>query len=316
MSQTIISPSPYLLTLGGTGLIFQLNEFVVVKIPRDPGEPDHATEQRVSDVLEVHHPPHPNLLQSLLRVPGATFLERLPGGDLASLLRDQQTKDPKTQQVLAVAKVPSTDLTFHWMKELASAAAWLEGIGLAHCDIRPPNILLDADNHAVLCDFDRTIAIGERLEAGMEPFARLLGSEGGGDVGTYGKAGARTEQFAFGSIFYSLTRGYDPYENHWFGADHDITIMDMLQKREFPPLTLSCADTIIRQCWDADFATIKEIESSLLETACRGHRETKAIAWYVTRQEECKEMVRKGSLVRECHSVYIFLLPEKSLQHY
>lgn len=281
--------------LGGIGAVFQLNDLVVVKIPRDPAEPDHATEQRVFEKIEVH-PPHPNLLRSFLRVPGATFLERLPRGDLASLLRDQQTIDPKTQQVLAVTGVLSTDLTFHWMKELASAAAWLENIGLAHGDIRPPNILLDAENHALLCDFDRAVGIGERLDVGTDPFARLLGSEAGEERGSYGKAGARTEQFALGSVLYSLTRGHDLYEKEWFGIDHYCTIMDLLQKREFPPLNHSWADMIIDKCWNAGFTTIKEIEGTFQEQVHGRDRETRDIAWYVERREECEEMIRKGML--------------------
>lgn len=74
------------MTLGGTGAIYKLNDFVVVKIPRDPDELDHAAEQRVFDLLG-RHSPHPNVVRRFLRIPGATFLELLPGGDLASLLR-------------------------------------------------------------------------------------------------------------------------------------------------------------------------------------------------------------------------------------
>ncbi|KAF2785473.1 hypothetical protein K505DRAFT_330977 [Melanomma pulvis-pyrius CBS 109.77] len=177
---------PCLMTLGGIGAIYKLNDFVVVKVPRDPLEPDHATEQRVFDILE-RYPAHPNLVRSFLRIPGRTFLERLPSGDLASLLCAQQTRDTSTQQVLVVANVPSLETSFSWMRELTSAAAWLESIGLVHGDIRPPNILIDAEGHVKLCDFDRAVGIGERLDAGTEPFARLLGDEGGRDRGTYGK---------------------------------------------------------------------------------------------------------------------------------
>lgn len=99
------------------------------------------------------------------------------------------------------------------MRELTSAAAWLESIGLVQGDIRPPNILLDADGHVKLCDFHRAVRIGAQLDAGTEPFAQLLGDEDGHDRGTYGKAGPRTEPFAFNFVLYSMTRGYDMYEN-------------------------------------------------------------------------------------------------------
>ncbi|PVH91296.1 hypothetical protein DM02DRAFT_678158 [Periconia macrospinosa] len=290
-----MSLQPCLMTLGGIGAIYKLNDFVVMKVPRDPAEPDHATEQRIFDIFE-RYPAHPNLVRSFLRIPGKTFLERLPGGDLASLLRAQQTRDTSTQQVLVVAKVPSPERTLWWMRELTSAAAWLERIGLVHGDIRPPNILIDAEGHIKLCDFDRVVKIGERLDAGTEPFARLLGDEGGRDRGTYGKAGPRTEQFAIGSVFYSMTRGYDLYENQWFGLDHDRIVMDMLQRREFPAVTRSHEDTIISKCWNGDFVTIQELENATLEIACGPYENAKveSIVWYLQHQEKCKEMVTEG----------------------
>lgn len=167
---------PCLMTLGGIGAVYKLNDFLVVKVPCDPAEPDHATEQRVFDILE-RYPAHPNVVRSFSRIPGVTFLERLPGGHLASLLRTQQTKNSTTQQVLAVAEVLSLERSFKWMKELTSAAAWLGSIGLVHGDIRPPNIFIDAEDHVKLCDFDRAVKIGDRLDAGTDPFARLLGDE-------------------------------------------------------------------------------------------------------------------------------------------
>ncbi|KAF2254150.1 kinase-like protein [Trematosphaeria pertusa] len=275
-----MSSQPCLMTLGGIGAIYKLNDFVVVKVPRDPVEPDHAAEQRVFDILE-RYPAHPHLVRSFFRIPARTFLERLPGGDLASLLRTQQTRDTSTQQVL-VAKGLSLERSFWWMRELTSAAAWLERIGLVHGDIRPPNILIDAEGHIKLCDFDRAAKIGERLDAGTEPFARLLGDEGGRDRGTYGKAGPRTEQFALGSVLYSMTRGYDPYEDQWFGLDHDCTVMDMLQRREYPALTRS-QDTIISECWNGNYVTIQNLENTMLEIASGPYEEAKieSTAWYV-----------------------------------
>ncbi|KAL2759757.1 hypothetical protein ACRALDRAFT_1060247, partial [Sodiomyces alcalophilus JCM 7366] len=108
------------------------------------------------------------------------------------------------------------------MKQLGAAAAWLEELGLAHCDIRPGNMLLCPAGHVKLADFDRTLKIGEDMLSGTEPFARILDEEGGLDRGTYGKAGCRTEQFAVGSVFYSLTCGYDPFEDQWWGRHHGL----------------------------------------------------------------------------------------------
>jgi serine/threonine protein kinase len=297
MSMSGTSSSLSLISLGGIGAIYRLNALVVVKVPRDKEEPDHATEQSVFDTLE-RYPAHPHLLRSFLRLPGATFLECLPGGDLASLLRIQQTRDPETQQVLAVAKLQPLQLCLRWMKELSSATAWLEEIGLAHGDIRPPNMLLDSQNHVKLGDFDRSVKAGECLDSGTEPFARLLGEEGGRDCGSYGKAGPRTEQFALGSVIYSLTRGYDPFEDRWFGRDHGPILIEMFQKKKFPPLTGSNLDTIIQQCWGGEFATVKQL-SGVIQAFDSGWDEqirAESMEWFTERQAECQEMVTNGLL--------------------
>lgn len=48
--------------------------------------------------------------------------------------------------------------------------------------------------------------IGERIAVMTEPFGRLLGKEDGEGADT----GARTEIFTVSSVYYTLTRGYDP----------------------------------------------------------------------------------------------------------
>lgn len=205
-----------------------------------------------------------------------------------------------------VANLPSLELSFRWMRELTSAAAWLEAIGLAHGDIRPPNILMDAKNHVKLCDFDRAINTGEHLDAGTEPFARLLGDEGGPDRGTYGKANARTEQLALGSILYSLTRGHGPYEDQWFGRNHERVMMDKLQQQDFPHLSTSHADVIIQQCWNGVFVTIKQMGEAMLEMYDRQEEkiEVKNEAWYLQRREECDRWFKRacyGSSARQTY---------------
>lgn len=127
---------------------------------------------------------------------------------------------------MGVVKRQSLERCFRWMKQLSAAATWLERLGLVHCDIRPGNMRLCIAGHVKLADFGRTPKVGEDVLSGTESFAGLLGEEGGADRGTYGKTGCQTEQFVIGSVFYSLTRGYDPFEDQWRGPDHGLIRMD------------------------------------------------------------------------------------------
>jgi hypothetical protein len=63
-----------------------------------------------------------------------------------------------------------------------------------------------------LCNLDRVGDIEKVIEVLTKPFGRLLSEYDIGEVGTYGKVGARTETFTIGSIYYTLLRGYKLYK--------------------------------------------------------------------------------------------------------
>ncbi|RSL39975.1 hypothetical protein CEP54_016220 [Fusarium duplospermum] len=267
---------PRLLSLGSTGFTFKLNKYIVVKKVRPGRDCNLANERTIFDILE-RHPPSPYIVRSFYRTEEAIFLEYATNGDLASLLREEQQRDESSQRVIGVGRRQPLERCFRWMKQLGAAAAWLEELGLAHCDIRPGNMLLYPAGHVKLADFDRTLKIGEDMLSGTEPFARLLGDEGGPDRGTYGKAGCRTEQFAIGSVFYSLTRGYDPFEDQWWGPDHGPIRMQKLQKMELPRIGHLECDGVIWSCWHGRYKSITKLTADI--AAVDGH------AWNVT----CKE---------------------------
>ncbi|PHH88876.1 hypothetical protein CDD83_6922 [Cordyceps sp. RAO-2017] len=167
------------------------------------------------------------------------------------------------------------------MKQLGAAAAWLEELGLAHCDIRPGNLLLYPSEHVKLADFDRTLKTGEDLLSGTGPFARLLGDDGSQDRGTYGNAGCRTEQFAVGSVFYSLTLSYNPFEDQWRGPHHDLIRMQKLQKKEFPPIGYSASDKLA--------ASMVNLDQDAWEVTCE-----EDFLWVQARLHESETIARSG----------------------
>ncbi|KAH7176424.1 kinase-like domain-containing protein [Dactylonectria macrodidyma] len=286
-----------LANFGSTGFTFKLNDCIVVKKVRPGRDGNLANERDIFSILECH-PPSPYIIRSLYRTEKAIFLEYATNGDLASLLKEEQRRDESTQQVMEVAKRQPLGHCLRWMKQLGAAAAWLEGLGLAHCDIRPGNMLLCQSGHMKLADFDRTLKIGEDMLSGTEPFARLLGEEGGLDRGTYGEAGCRTEQFAIGSVFYSLTRGFDPFENEWWGPSHGPIRMQKLQKMEFPTIGRSGCDDIIRNCWYGRYGTVSKLCVDLVALGGNAWKVPcdREPLWIEERKKECEAMARSGIL--------------------
>lgn len=178
------------------------------------------------------------------------------------------------------------------MKELASAAAWLESLGLTHGDIKPANLLLDADNHLKLADFDNTNAVGTEVEVGTPPYARSLGDEAGTLRGTFGFLGPRTEQFAIGSVFCYIIRGYEPYNDQWYGKNHGPKTVAMLQRMELPD-TDACdvKDRIIRECWDGKFRSVKDLANTASSLGSQSGDVVQELTqnFIEVRREECRQ---------------------------
>lgn len=176
--------------IGGHSAILSTSERIAAKISFKAGDERLQNEQNILSRLEES--PSPYIIRCFLSRPSIIFMPYI-----ASKTLNCRIKDPKPRPVLL------------WLFQLTSASAALESHGLAHGDIKPLNILIDDRDRLTLIDLDHTIPIGGDLDVGYEPYVRVYNEED--DGGTYGKAGAETEQFALGSIFYYMTRGKELY---------------------------------------------------------------------------------------------------------
>ena len=67
------------------------------------------------------------------------------------------------ERLTPIALPVDPGLEVRWIQQLVSAVAWLEGLGIAHGDLRPSNILLDTSQNLKLIDFDCAVKFGEEL---------------------------------------------------------------------------------------------------------------------------------------------------------
>lgn len=267
---------------------------------KEPAWPKRLYCRRTENLAILKRQPlSPYVIQHFYNTEDAIFLEFMSGGNLGIILNDEQVKDESTQRVIRVEKLPATRDVLQWVRQLAAAAAWLEQLGLAHCDIRPANILLSDAGDIKLADFDHTCRIGETLPCLTEPFARLLGHEGGSDRGTYGTAGSRTEQFAIGSVVYALTRGHDPYEDHWWGPDHGPICQDKLQNMEFPDLGGESYDDLIDTCWHGRYESIAQLSEDIVNLdgySWEVIKQKLSVSEITSMKHECQMLVQNGVL--------------------
>lgn len=185
------------------------------------------------------------------------------------------------------------------MAVLADAIAWLESLGYVHGDIRSPNLVLHGNDHLKVVDFDNTAKTRSVFDGCQPPYARILEDEAAENRGMFGYHGPRTEQFAIGSVFYYMTRGYEPYDNEWFGQDHGPMVVSLLQRKKFPKVNENGTDTIIRKCWHGEFGSVKSVKLEVIRLH-RDIRHSMATAMpkeeYEARRQECKELVELGVL--------------------
>lgn len=211
------------------------------------------------------------------------------------LLNQYQQRDRRhSTQVLKITQTLDPQDLHRWMKRLCLAAAGLERIGLCHGDIRPGNMLLDANRDLRLSDLDCGMKMGEDVVVLTDPFRRLLSQEDGVGASTYSKASARIDTFAIGSIYYTLLRGHEPYETESWGRDHYVILGEKLQKKEFPPLTDSAGGTIIRKCWNGEYQFINELLAEVTGSKGQDEPASEDWEWLAMQRLECKTFVQSG----------------------
>ena len=259
MSQAILrTPFPSLtddnfISRGSAGQVFAISHKIVFKCPTlfiDPApeqlqESEESIEKierekSVYRVLMRYH--HTNLVHAILCAPEGIFMQRLK-----CTLRSRL--DSHAEPLFKLGK------QCQWIQQLASAVEWLERLGYAHGDLRPANILLDAEDTIKLGDFDSTVKFGEQLLVTTVPFCKL---EGDYEAPI---ASAISEQYAVGSCIYNIRNGFEPF--------HDIAGPVMVRKlmnNEFPPTSDDhLFGDIILGCWRGHYSSIRKLKQAILK---------------------------------------------------
>ncbi|RMJ13689.1 hypothetical protein CDV36_006607 [Fusarium kuroshium] len=272
---------------------YMIDTDTALKYPRDPTTANLVQENKIYDDFEKHEP-SPYVIQSFLRLPNANFMPFLSGGSLQKRLESNQRLDDR-HNFLSVLRLEPMAKIERWAAELSGAVAWLESLGLVHGDLRPENLLLDAGDHLKLVDFDCVDKIGNDSQGNPPPWARVLGSEAGAQRGSFGINGPRTEQFAIGSLLYTMTRGHEPYAELEPGPH----IVHLLRDMKFPELGQGCLDAIIDRCWKGLYDSVESLakETAGLNGAVTlPHAEALDQGYISEMRDRCQRLVDEGLL--------------------
>src|SRR5581483_8766861 len=211
---------------GGMGAVYQardqeLERIIALKVIRPELASNPTILQRFKqELILARHVTHKNVIRiyHLGEAEGIRFItmEYVDGEDLRSLLR-QQGKFPPSQAVEIVQQICR-----------ALEAAHAEGV--IHRDLKPQNVMRDAQGRIVVMDF----GLARSLEApGMTQTGALVGTlEYMSPEQAMGEElDQRSDLFAVGLIFYELLTGKAPFK-----ADTGIaTLVKRTKERAIPP---------------------------------------------------------------------------------
>ncbi|MFO0807437.1 MAG: serine/threonine-protein kinase [Gemmataceae bacterium] len=204
---------------GGMGFVYaaidnRLNCKVVLKVPRFEMLADPEFRQRfVDEVRALVNLSHPNIVKvtDFGTHHGTPFavLQFLPGGSLEDRRPRGQDNNPKA---VSANTLPT------WLPAVADALDYIHSQKYIHRDIKPGNILFDAQKHAFISDFGVAKAAG----SGKQRSSNLTGV--GSVIGTpeylapevvLGQPfDGRIDQYALAVTVYELLAGRVPFRGN------------------------------------------------------------------------------------------------------
>lgn len=156
--------------------------------------------------------------------------------------------------------------------------------------------MLDAHDQVELIDFDHSSKIGDALDVGYEPYVRQHRETIGG---VYGIAGAVTEQFALGSVFWYITRGSELY-SELEGPDQVDRLLDGNFSTTDPQ---DPTDKIVRNCWKGYYLRIADLVEDFRNMIGEG-----------IHKQDPMSSSQRYERTRLCEQYYSLILPSHELR--
>ncbi|MBX3170493.1 MAG: serine/threonine protein kinase [Candidatus Eremiobacteraeota bacterium] len=111
---------------------------------------------------------------------------------------------PLLRGSLAHQTAPSAQVVV-WLKQMAQALDYMHGKGVLHCDLKPSNVLLDAEGRTRLVDFGQARSLGDQGNS-FGTLGYMPPEQAAGDA----QPDVRWDVYGFGATAYRLLTGHYP----------------------------------------------------------------------------------------------------------
>ena len=209
-------------------------------------------KREIDSLMKLDHPNVIKLIGVTVAPPFCIVTNYIPNGCLAELIHGK-TISPRSTPIFR-SRV---------MLDIARGMEYIHKMGLLHRDLKPPNVLLDDNDRAVICDFGlaRHISPVMSCELGtMQWVAPEL-------LTTGNQYNQSVDVYAFGVILWELMTSQNP-----FNGMRPIQIANVVlrynQRPEIPETMPEKLKNLTKQCWAQDAKerpTFKQIRE-MIET--------------------------------------------------
>lgn len=141
-----------------------------------------------------------------------------------------------------------------------------------------------------LSDFDSAMNIGEEIVVLTESFGRLL-------IRRLRMRWHLWQSRCSGQRLLPLALSTTPcsmVETETWGKDHFVILSDKFQNKDFPPLSDSSKNVVIRKCWDGEYKLVRDLLAELLGDAGQDERVVEGQHWLEIQKKECEALVQNG----------------------
>lgn len=193
---------------GGFGVVYQatdplLHRQVALKVPLFSAGDRKKTQRFLNEAKAAARLRHPTIV--------AVFESGETEGNL--YLAAEFVKG-ETLAARAKKSRPAIEQSVRWVRELARALAYAHEQGIVHRDIKPQNIMIDAQERPQIMDF----GLAKRLDqdSTMTADGSVLGTPAYMSPeqarGEHSAVGPQSDQYSLGVVLYELLTGQKPFE--------------------------------------------------------------------------------------------------------